>query len=163
MKEAIRFRGRVHVRAWRRGRLLFELERDNLVVTAGMTPVSKLLGGDNANQAIAAVGFGSGTGAPAIGDTQLTAPAYYKALSSHSYPSAGQVQFNWSLAGGTDTGAIGIDIQELGLFANTGAIALPVYEASAAPSMTLFAHILLGLGAFSSGLNFSGSWTITAG
>ncbi len=159
----LKLRGHVRVRAWRRGRFLWEIDRDNLVVTAGMTPASKLLGGDVTNQSVTAIGAGAGTAAVTVGDTQLTAPAYYKALTSHSYPAAGQVQFNWTLAGGTDTGAIGININELGLFCNTSAIALPVYEASAAPGMTLFAHLLLGLGAFSSGLNFSGSWTITVG
>ena len=157
-----RMTGVVRVCAFKRGRMLWERESENLVVTAGLTPAAKLLGGDVTNHPITAMGFGSGSGTPAIGDTQITAPAYYKALVSHSYPTAGQVQFNWSIVAPTDSAAYGINIQELGLFCNTNTTTLPVYQASANPGMTLFAHILMGLGVFGVGLSFSGSWTITA-
>jgi len=154
-------RGRVIVRAYRRGKFLWQRERENLVVTAHGTPTSKLLGGTVTNQSIGAFGVGSGTVPVAITDTQLTAPAYYKAVGTPTYPAAGQVSFPWTLVGGTDTGAYGVNIQEIGLFCNTGAISLPVYESSAPPSMTLYAHVLLGLGVYGSSLTFSGAWIIT--
>lgn len=160
---ALAFKGRVTMRAWRRGRLLWEIDRDNLVVTAGLTPVANLLAGIVTNQSIAAIGFGSGTAAPALTDTALTAPAYYRAIGTSSFPAAGQVLFNWSLTTAADAAAFGITIGELGLLVNTGPAVLPFSQASggAAPSMTLFARILLGLGTFASGMNFSGTWTIT--
>ncbi len=78
-----------------------------------------------------------------VGDTALSNPAYYNAIASHSFPTAGQVQFNFGLTGGTDTGAYGLNLQEIGLFCNTGAISLP-FE-GAPPSVTMFAHAVLGL------------------
>src|SRR6202046_5912677 len=150
--------GRIVVRAFKDGRFIWQIEKNNLIVTAHNVPTAHLLGGDVTNFSIAAMGFGSGTSAPAAGDTALTTPAYFRAVSSHSYPVAGQVQFNWALTSGTDTSAYGINIQEVGLFCNTGAVSLPT---TGTPSMTLFAHALLGLGLYASGLTYSGTWTIT--
>jgi hypothetical protein len=159
---AIKLKGVIRVRAFKRGRLLWTREIENTVVDAHAVPTANLLGGDVANNSVTAIGWGSGVAAAAAGDTVLTAPAYYKAVTSHSYPVAGKVRFAFALIGGTDTGANGINLQELGLFCNTGPASLPFTQPSGAPpSMTLFARQLMGLGVYSSALTFNMTWDIT--
>jgi hypothetical protein len=87
--------------------------------------LANLIAGITAGQSVTAMGFGSGASAPGASDTGLSAaPAHYNAIGSYSFPSPGSVQFNYSLQT-TDYGASGMTIQELGLFANSGAVALP--------------------------------------
>lgn len=152
--------GFVRTRAFRRGRLLWVSERENLKVNTALAPVAHLLGGDVTNFSITAVGFGSGTSVVAVTDTALSAaPAFYKAVTSHSYPVAGQVSFHWDLSYTSDVLARGINIQELGLFCNTGPQSLPYLDGGGSPpNMTLFSHILLGLGTLSVGMAFSQDW-----
>ena len=138
------------------GRRVRALEEKNLFVNAGLPALAALLGGDSAGEFAAAIGFGSGANAPALSDTGLTAPAYYKALGSHSEDGAGSVTFNWSLTT-ADTAAVGITIQELGLFANKNSIALP---GANAPSPLLARKTITPI-VFTSNMSLSGTWTLT--
>jgi hypothetical protein len=110
-------------------RLIFEL--DNLYVNAGLPVLANLLATGTAGYVAAAVGFGSGNTPPAVTDTDLTTtPKYYNAIGTHTIgPSgsiaAGSVLFNYALAT-TDYAANPLTIQELGLFANSAAMVLPV-------------------------------------
>lgn len=109
-------------------RLIYE--RDNLYVNAGLPVLATLLAAGTPGYVVAAVGFGSGSIAPTVNDTDLTvAPKYYNAIGGHTIgPSgtvpAGSVLFNYSLAT-TDYAANPLTIQELGLFANSGGHGLP--------------------------------------
>src|ERR1700685_1024154 len=106
----------------------------NLYVNAGLPPLANLIAGVTAGQYVAAMGFGSGATAPAATDTGLTSsPTYYNTIGTHSFPSSGSVQFNYSLLT-TDYGAVGMTIQELGLFANASALALPAATGTANPA-----------------------------
>jgi hypothetical protein len=156
-------RGFVTIRYFRRGRLIWTRERENLIVNAGLAPIAALVGGAGPN-GITVVGFGSGTAAPQPTDTALTAPAYYKALPAATFPQAGQAQFAWTLSGATDTGAVGINVTELGFFANPNALALPITQASGAgaPALTMYAHILETLGVIASNGTYQGTWTFVA-
>ncbi len=158
---AKRPRGRVEYWVHRHGELLYHAEIKNLFVNAGLPALASLIGGDTAGEFASAIGFGSGATAPTIADTALTTPAYYKAIDSHaengSSPGAGSAQFNWSLVSGTDTGAYGITIQELGLFANPTSVALP---GTAAPTILLARRTIAPI-AYASGMNISGSWMLT--
>jgi hypothetical protein len=158
-----RMEGWLQVRAWKRGKLLWELEKKNLVVNGAAVSVAELIGGTGtiAAQAVSAIGFGSGTSTPVVTQTGLTAPAYYKALTSVAYPFAGQVQFTWQLSYSGDPSADAINIQELGLYSNSGAVTLPHYDSgSSPPSMTLFSRVLLPLGVMLSSANYTATWTV---
>ncbi len=148
--------GTVRIRVFREGRLLYAIERPNLFVNAGLPALAALLGGDTTGQFASAIGFGSGSNAPTIGDTGLTAPAYYKAIDSHSEDGNGSVTFNWSLTT-SDTGADGITIQELALFANHASVGLP---GTTAPSPILARKTISPI-VFGTGMSLSGSWTLT--
>ncbi|MGH7906111.1 MAG: hypothetical protein ACREP6_05740 [Candidatus Binataceae bacterium] len=153
-------RGAVMVRLFRHGQLIMAARGENLFVNAGLPALASLIAGDTGGQFASAVGFGSGAAAPAITDTALTAPAYYKLIDSHAEnggnPGAGSVQFNWSLTT-ADSGAEGITIQELGLFANPGAIALPGANAPA----TLLARKTITPIVFGPNMSLTGTWTLT--
>ncbi len=146
------------VRLWVRecGRIVYELAGTNLFVNAGLPALAALLGGDTAGEFAAAVGFGSGSNPPTVTDTALTAPAYYKALDTHSEDGNGSVTFNWSL-GTTDTTAQGITIQEIALFANKNSTVLPGANAPA----PMLARKTIGAIAFSANMSISGAWTLT--
>ncbi len=114
-----------------RGQASLVFELDNLYVNAGLPVLANLLAAGTAGYVAAAVGFGSGNTPPAVTDTDLTtAPKYYNAIGTHTIgPSgtvaAGSVLFNYALAT-TDYAANPLTIQELGLFANSAGVVLPV-------------------------------------
>jgi hypothetical protein len=138
------------------GRLIATIEEHNLFVNAGLPALAALLGGDTSGEFATAVGFGSGSATPTLTDAGLTAPSYYKSLDSHSEDGAGSVTFNWSLGTG-DTGAVGITIQELGLFANKTTIVLP---GTTQPTPMLARKTISPI-VFTSSMSLSGVWTLT--
>lgn len=109
---------------------LYEGERclfrgSNLIVNTALPAMAHLLGGDTSGQFISLCGFGTSSTAPTLTDTNLNGPPfYYNDIQSVSYPQSGSVQFNYGLSL-TDYGAVGMDIQELGLFANSAGISVP--------------------------------------
>jgi len=148
--------GFVVLRVFERGRLVGVISGGNLFVNDGRPALAKLLGGDTAGEFATAIGFGSSGTAPAATDAGLTAAAYYKTLDSHSQDGTGSVTFNWSL-GATDSGAQGITIQELGLFANRTSVALP---GSTAPTPLLARKTIAPI-SFGPSMSITGSWTLT--
>lgn len=148
--------GMVRCTVFDRDRLIATIEAHNLFVNAGLPALAALLGGDTTGEFAVAVGFGTGSGAPALADAGLTVPAYYKALDSHTENGAGSVTFNWSLTTG-DPGAVGITIQELGLFANKTVVTLP---GTSQPSPLLARKTISPIG-FTSSMSLVGTWTLT--
>ncbi|HUY19261.1 MAG TPA: hypothetical protein VMV15_08545 [Candidatus Binataceae bacterium] len=152
--------GIVSLRVHRDGRLIAAYEARNLFVNAGLPALAALIAGDTTGQFASAVGFGSGSAAPTVGDVALSTPAYYKLLDSHvengSSPGPGSAQFNWSLTA-ADSGALGITIQELGLFANPSGVALPGINA---PTLLMARKTIAPL-TFSTGMSLTGTWTLT--
>lgn len=136
-------------------------EEQNLFVNSGLSVLANLVAGVTAGQSVAAIGFGSGSALPANTDTALTAsPAYYNAIVSHSFPSSGSVQFNYAI-GTADYGALGITIQELGLFANAAAVTLPAAIGTTNPAWS--AGTAEGLGAIIADANGNLQRCSTAG
>ncbi|MGA8059978.1 MAG: hypothetical protein WB999_17160 [Candidatus Binataceae bacterium] len=121
------------VRIFSRGTLVWECR--NLFVNAGLPALANLMAGVTSGQYALAVGFGSGGAAPTVNDTDLsTAPKYYNAVGTHTFPSSGSVQFNYALSATVDYGALGMTVQEVGLFANGGAAAMPAALGTANPA-----------------------------
>jgi hypothetical protein len=148
--------GIVRIRVVERGRVVWEHEGRNLFVNVGRPALAALLGGDTTGEFASAVGFGSGSTAPTVTDTSLTAAAYYKSLDAHSEDGNGGLTLNWSLTTG-DTGAQGITIQELAIFANHGATSLP---GTTAPTPMLARKTIAPI-VFGAGMSISGTWTLT--
>jgi len=148
--------GIVRIRVIERGRVVWSYAGRNLFVNAGRPALAALLGGDTTGEFAAAVGFGSGSTAPTANDTTLTVPGYYKTLDSHSEDGNGSVTFNWSLTG-ADTGALGITVQELALFANHASAGLP---GTTAPTPMLARKTIAPI-VFGTGMSISGTWTLT--
>jgi hypothetical protein len=148
--------GIVRIRLVERGRIIWTHEGRNLFVNAGRPALAALLGGDTTGEFAAAVGFGSGSAAPSVTDTALTSAAYYKALDSHSEDGNGSLTLNWSLTT-ADTGAQGITIQELAIFANHASAALP---GTTAPTPMLARKTIAPI-VFGAGMSISGTWTLS--
>jgi hypothetical protein len=87
------------------------------------------MGGDTSGEFAAAIGFGSGS-APTVADRSL---------------------------GVADTGAVGINIQELGLFANKTSVTLP----GTTQPTPMLAHKTISPILFTSSMSLSGIWTLT--
>jgi hypothetical protein len=148
--------GIVRIRVVERGRVVWEYEGHNLFVNVGRPALAALLGGDTSGEFASAVGFGSGSTAPTVTDTALTAAAYYKGLDGHSEDGNGGLTLNWSLTT-ADTGAQGITIQELAIFANHGSASLP---GTTAPAPMLARKTIAPI-VFGAGMSISGTWTLT--
>jgi hypothetical protein len=148
--------GIVRIRVVERGRVVWEHEGRNLFVNVGRPALAALLGGDTTGEFASAVGFGSGSTAPTVADTSLTSAAYYKSLDGHSEDGNGGLTLNWSLTT-ADTGAQGITIQELAIYANHGSAALP---GTAAPTPMLARKTIAPI-VFGAGMSISGTWTLT--
>lgn len=121
------------VRIFSRGALVWECR--NLFVNAGLPALANLMAGVTSGQYALAIGFGSGGTTPTVNDTDLnTAPTYYNAVGAHTFPGSGSVQFNYALAATTDYGALGMTVQEVGLFANGSSAAMPAAIGTANPA-----------------------------
>jgi hypothetical protein len=121
------------VRIFSRGALVWECH--NLFVNAGLPALANLMAGVTSGQYALAVGFGSGAAAPTVNDTDLsTAPKYYNAVGAHTFPNSGSVQFTYALTATADYGALGMTVQEVGLFANGSATAMPAAFGTTNPS-----------------------------
>lgn len=144
MKETdtIGVKGTFALRVYRRGKLLEEYEDHNLVVDVARVALARLASGDAAASAITKIGFGTSTVAPAAADTALTAPLL-KAVSGHTFPATGQVQFTWTL--GTAEGN-GMSIGEFGLICADGSLFARKNRSAAL--------------AKDSDISLSGTWTI---
>ena len=148
--------GIVRIRVVEAGKVVWAYEGRNLFVFSGRSALASLIGGDTAGQFAAVIGFGSGSNAPVVGDTHLTAPAYYKALGGHTFDGNGGVAFDWSLTA-ADAAAQGLTIQELGLFANHAPVSVP---GTLAPTPMLARKTIAPI-LFTAGMSLSGTWTLT--
>ena len=148
--------GIVTVRLFERGELIYRESGCNLLVNAGLPALAALLGGDTIGEFCSVVGFGSGANAPTVSDLGLTAPAYYKPIDAHAEDGNGSVTFNWSLTT-ADTGAQGMTIQEIALFANHTGIGVP---GGNAPTPMLARKTLTPI-VFAANMSLAGTWTLT--
>lgn len=92
------------------GALIERIEEANLIVNGAKDQLARLVGGAGANRHITHIGFGVGTSAASPNNTGLTG-AYWKPITSVSYPATGQAAFAWSLS---TAEANGLAITEFG-------------------------------------------------
>ncbi|BBD77252.1 hypothetical protein [Hydrogenophilus thermoluteolus] len=134
-------RGEFRLAIYRHGALVDEIIEPNLIVNGAKDQLARLVGGNGANRHVTQIGFGTGTAAAAPGNTVLTG-AYWKPVTSVSYPATGQVAFAWSLS---TAEANGMAITEFGLRCADG---------------TLFARKARAPIHKSDDLSLTGTWTI---
>jgi hypothetical protein len=117
----------------------------NVFVNAGLPALANLMAGVTSGQYALAVGFGSGSAAPTVGDTDLsTSPKYYNPVGSHTFPGSGSVQFSYALSASADYGAFGMTVQEVGLFANSAAVQVPAAVGTANPAWNALTAWVVG-------------------
>jgi hypothetical protein len=109
--DKLKVSGEVSLKIYKNNVLVEDSIDKNLVVTLGRTNLANLLGGGDGFP-ISAFRVGTNATAPSAGDTSIT-DSFDKAITTTTYPSAGQVQFNFSLE---TSEANGINIAEFGLF-----------------------------------------------
>lgn len=141
LQDTITMRGDFRLCVRRAGKVIETYRDPNMIMNVAKDALARLLAGDGAGKTVTQIGFGTDGNGPSPDDTALTS-AYTKAIASHSYPSAGRVQFNWTLA---TTEANGKSIREFGLLASDG---------------TLIARKTRGVIEKADDISLDGSWTI---
>jgi hypothetical protein len=123
------------------GTLIESIDEENLIVNGAKDQLARLVGGNGTNRHITQIGFGTGTNAANPNNTGLTG-AFWKPITSVSYPATGQVAFAWSLSNAEGNG---LAITEFGLRCADG---------------TLFARKVRQPINKSDDLALTGTWTI---
>ena len=144
----IGMRGDVSIRGYNeRGELVYEFDKQNLVVTGGKTVMAILLAYGSSDRIINGIGFGTGSAAPALTDTGLTG-SFTKPIGAVSFPSPNSVKWDWVLDFSEFNGNT---LRELGLFSDLPSVV----------DTALFARIVTSPIAKTSTLRLEGSWKIT--
>ena len=143
----IGMRGDVSIRGYNeRGELVYEFDKQNLVVTGGKAVMANLLANGNPDLIIDGIGFGTDSAAPALTDTGLTG-SFEKPIGAVSFPSPNSVKWDWVLDFSEFNGNT---LRELGL-----------YSGEIAGNEVLFARVVTSPIAKTSTLRLEGSWKIT--
>jgi hypothetical protein len=145
----IGMRGDVSVRGYNeRGELVYEFDKQNLVLTRGKAVMANLLAYGDADRIIDGIGFGTDSAAPALTD-QVLAGSFTKPIKEGavSFPSLNSVKWEWDLDFSEFNGNT---LRELGL-----------YSGVRAGIEVLFARIVTSPIAKTSTLRLEGSWKIT--
>ena len=93
------------------GEIIEQFTEKNLILNGAKNQLARLIGSEATNRHITHIGFGGGVNAASPGDTSLN-NAFFKPVTTASYPATGQVAFKWSLS---TAEANGIAITEFGL------------------------------------------------
>ena len=107
-------RGRLHIKAYRKGRLILDETEHNLIVDLGRSRMAALLGGTTTD-AIKYVGVGTGSNAPSVLDEVLTDCVLSEVVMVDVRNS--EVKFDFKIDQNT---ANGLAIREFGLFTADG-------------------------------------------
>jgi hypothetical protein len=116
--EARPLRGKLVVREVdaKTGELLSEEATENIITSAALSQVTHLLGGDTANNYVNRMQFGTGSSAPAVGNTALQQPITPLVNVTYSYPDALPSSYRVTFQGQLLSGqANGFAITEAGL------------------------------------------------
>ena len=144
MKDELGIKGEVSIRGYnQQGELVLSIDKNNLVVTAGKTAASRLLGSYTANKNVTQFGVGTGSAAATLADVAPLTGQVKKNVGSVAYPDSSSVLFNWTI---DYTEANGLTVQEMGLFCADN---------------TLFARIVTDPIVKTSSIRLVGSWKIS--
>ena len=136
-KDKFSVTGRVRIEMVRENGGIEDEEFGNLVVTVGKAHIASRISGVAMPTAIGWIAVGTGTNAPAAGDTALQTELYREACAVN--PSANTVQYQTTLSAGEATGAL----TEAGLFNAAAAgdmpcrVTFPVKNKAAGDAMTI--------------------------
>lgn len=142
IRDALTLHGELAVVVLRGGEPIDGWRDNNLIVNDARVMLAELIAGDTAGNAVTQIGFGT-DGSPASPNDNSLTSAYWRALSGHSFPSEGQVQFDFDLA---INEANGKTIREFGLRTGSGA---------------LFSRKARGAIEKHDDISLQGTWTIT--
>jgi hypothetical protein len=140
-KDFVAIRGDFRLVVKKNGVVVEEYEDHNMIMDVAKDAMAQLVGGSGSGKTITKIGFGTNGNGPFPTDTTLTG-SYSKNVASVSYPTTGQVQFNWLL---TTAEANGMAITEFGLICGDA---------------TLFARKTRGAIEKQDDISLDGSWTI---
>ena len=110
--------GEIHLKVYRRGEILSEIDDHNLVVDAGRKRLANLAAGKvstYSNSYITHVGVGSGSTVETVNDTELENQQLFALTSTEV--NGRDVKCNFQIA---NDEAVGLSIHELGLFCADG-------------------------------------------
>lgn len=116
--ETLIVKGRFEMRTYKSGVLIDTYIDNNLVVAGGRNAVAELLGNTSPAKYITEINFGEDGTPPSSLDTGVLNP-FSKAITAVSYPSNGQVKFDWSLELAENNG---VTIKEYGLYCSDGTL-----------------------------------------
>lgn len=141
-KEFISAKGSVFIQIWDKdGKLIDEIQQDNLIVNVGKQGLARLLGAADTDKRVSKIGFGTDGTTAAGSNTSLT-NVYSKAVNGVTYSGTSAV-FSYSLELNENNG---VSIREFGLFTDDD---------------TLFSRITRNAINKTSDIRLTGTWTIT--
>ncbi len=116
--ERIQLRGNFLIRVFKNGKLINKYSDHNMIVNLAKESLSKLVAGEGSNKQITKIALGTDGSIPTPSDEIIKNP-YVKNIDGFSYPTSGQVKFNWSIA---SSEANGMSILEFGLMSEDGTL-----------------------------------------
>ena len=114
--EKVPLRGTFGMKVFKSGKLIEEIQDENLIVNIARNQMAHLVAGEVENRNVAKIAFGTSNTEPVATDTTIT-DQWAKVIAGHSYPESGKVQFDWELL---TTENNGMAILEFGLLTADG-------------------------------------------
>lgn len=126
----------------RKGEIVLEYADNNMIVNSAKTTLARLISdAGQDSKVVTQIGVGTDGNGPTPDDTSLTG-SFVKLIDGYTYPTTGQVTFQWSLGYGE---ANGMEIREFALISSDN---------------TLFARKTRGVITKDDDLSLQGEWTI---
>jgi len=116
--ETMAMHGKFHLLVYRKGILIEEWSDPNLIVIGARQQLANVLASESSNIFINRIAFGTNGDVPEYSDTLIT-NQFVKSFSGYTFPSPGEVQFNWLLK---ETENNGMAISEFGLLTSDGSL-----------------------------------------
>ena len=116
--DKIQLRGNFLIRVFKNGKLINKYSDHNMIVNLAKESLSKLVAGEGINKQITKIALGTDGATPTPSD-EIIKNSYVKNIDGFSYPTSGQIKFNWSIAASE---ANGMSVLEFGLLSEDGTL-----------------------------------------